>query len=299
MARRRRLHVPGGFYHVTIRGNHRNRIFFRDSDRDLLDHLVADSIERHDARLHAYCWMTNHLHMVIQVSDVPLGRVVLRIASAYARSVQLRLETTGHLFERRYHAVLVDADSYLVTLLKYIHLNPVRAGLASDPAAYPWSSHLTYLGTKPRHWVTTEFAMRVISPRPERALAKYMEMMGDPEPLRWGAGSLSPNKCQPQILGDDAFVARVNAASDGFASTKTLKDLLCDCSKRFQLPAELLSSPVYNRRLSVARAWLAHEAANAGVASISDVARVLGRTEGAIRQAMRRYPTGDGDSGNL
>jgi len=235
--------------------------------------------------------------MVIQVSDVPLGRVVLRIASAYARSVQLRLETTGHLFERRYHAVLVDADSYLVTLLRYIHLNPVRAGLVSDPAAYPWSSHLTYLGLRTQHWVTTEFAMRIMSPRPESALARYIELMGDLEPLRWGTGSLIPNKVQPRILGDDAFVARTNAPRDGFASNKTLKDLLGDCSKRFQLPAELLSSPVYNRQLSVARAWLAHEAAYAGVASISDVARLLGRTEGAIRQAMRRHPTGNRDSG--
>jgi len=297
MARRRRLHVPGGFYHVTIRGNHRNRIFFRDSDRDLLDRLVADSIERLDARLHAYCWMTNHLHMVIQVSDVPLGRVVLRIASAYARSVQLRLETTGHLFERRYHAVLIDADSYLVTLLRYIHLNPVRAGLVIDPAAYPWSSHLTYLGIRTQHWVTTEFAMRVISPCPERAVTRYTEIIGDLEPLRWGIGSLSPNRAQPQILGDDAFVARVSAVSDGFSSSKTLKDLLGDCCERFQLPAELLSSPVYNRQLSIARAWLAHAAANAGVASISDVARLLGRTEGAIRQTMRRHPTGNLGSG--
>jgi len=212
MARRQRLHVPGGFYHVTLRGNHRKPIFFQDSDRDLLDRLVADSMERLVARLHAYCWMTNHLHMVIQVSDVPLGRVVLRIASAYARIVQIRLETTGHLFERRYHAVLVDADRYLLTLLRYVHLNPVRAGLVSDPAAYPWSSHRTYLGTRKQPWVTTEFAMHVLSSHPDRAVAKYQELIADLEPLRWGTGILVPNKEQPQILGDDCFVVRVTGS---------------------------------------------------------------------------------------
>lgn len=290
MARRQRLHVPGGFYHVTLRGNHRKPIFFQASDRDLLDRLVANSLERLVARLHAYCWMTNHLHMVVQVSDVPLGRVILRIASAYARIVQLRLETTGHLFERRYHAVLVDADSYLLTLLRYIHLNPVRAGLASDPAAYPWSSHQTYLGTRKQSWVTTEFAMRALSPDSDRALARYQELFTDLEPVRWGTGVLVPNKDQPQILGDDTFVAHVTGVRYRPSSKQSLSDLLHACSNQFHLPADLLASPVCNRRLAIARAWLAHEAANAGVASISDVARLLGRTEGAIRQAMRRYP---------
>lgn len=69
--------------------------------------------------------MTNHIHMLIQVGDTPLGRIMLRIASHYARELQARFHTTGHLFERRYHAVLVDADTYLLELLRYIHLNPV------------------------------------------------------------------------------------------------------------------------------------------------------------------------------
>ena len=148
MARRLRLHVPGGFYHVTLRGNHRAPIFFRSADRDLWERFLADSLERFGARLHAYCWMTNHVHMVIQVSEFPLGRIILRTASAYARTVQLRLETTGHLFERRYHAVLVDADAYLLTLLRYIHLNPVNGGLTRDPDAYRWSSHHAYTGAR-------------------------------------------------------------------------------------------------------------------------------------------------------
>ena len=66
MARRLRLHVPGGFYHVTLRGNHRQPIFFSAADRELLDRIVGDAVARSGARIHAYCWMTNHVHMVIQ-----------------------------------------------------------------------------------------------------------------------------------------------------------------------------------------------------------------------------------------
>ena len=140
MARPLRLHVAGGFYHVTLRGNHRRPIFFTDADRDLLEEVLAEALDRGAARVHAYCWMSNHLHMLVQVADVPLSRLMLRVASRYARTVQIALATTGHLFERRYPALLVDADSYLLTLLRYIHLNPVRAGLVGDAQLYRWSS---------------------------------------------------------------------------------------------------------------------------------------------------------------
>ena len=112
MPRPPRIHVGGGFYHVTLRGNHAQPIFFQPADRVTLESIVADTIPRCGARVHAYCWMTNHIHLLVQVGEIPLGRVILRIASRYARTVQARLYTTGHLFERRYHSVLVDADAY-------------------------------------------------------------------------------------------------------------------------------------------------------------------------------------------
>jgi len=293
------LHVPGGFYHVTLRGNHRNPIFFRDSDRALLERILCGSLERWVARLHAYCWMTNHIHMVIQVSGMPLGRIVLRTASAYARAVQLRLETTGHLFERRYHAILVDADDYLLTLLRYVHLNPVRAGLAADPGSYPWSSHHAYLGMRTEPWLTTGFALGILSARADQAVVRYRELMSSAEPLSWGTGALTPNRAQPQILGSDAFVARIIAPRSEAATGLSLQRLLSDCSDRFRLPSAMLTSPMCSRRLAMARAWLAHRATRAGIASVCDVARFLGRSESAIRQAMLRHSIDAMDSADL
>lgn len=292
MARRLRLHVPGGFYHVTLRGNHRCPIFFTRSDRDLFEQILAGSLERWNARLHAYCWMTNHVHMLIQVSDAPLGRIILRTASVYARKVQLRLETTGHLFERRFHAILVDADAYLLTVLCYIHLNPVRAGLVRDPGLYPWSSHRDYLGASSKPWLTTGFALRMLSTRGCRAVDRYRELMGMTTHLSWGSGALTPNRSQPQILGDDAFAARAIARSDPPAQRASLAQLLDECCARFRLPAAELRSPRISRELAKARAWLAHQATRSGMASISEIARYLGRSESAIRQAMRRHSPG-------
>lgn len=290
MARRLRLHVPGGFYHVTLRGNHRCPIFFCNSDRELFEMILAGSLGRWSARLHAYCWMTNHVHMLIQVSDTSLGRIMLRTASAYARKVQFRLQTTGHLFERRFHAVLVDTDAYLLTLLCYIHMNPVRAGLVSDPAKYPWSSHHDYLGTSTKPWLTTGFALRILSSRGHRAEDRYRELMGTARHLSWGSGVLTPNPANPQVLGNDAFATRANITSAPPAKRLSLAQVLDECITRFRLPASELRSRRVTRELAKARAWFAHEATSKGAVSISDVARFLGRSEGAIRQAMRRHP---------
>ena len=121
--------------------------------------MIDEVLGRFGARLHAYCYMTNHIHALIQVGETPLGRLMLRVAGRYARLTQRDLHTTGHLFEKRYYPVLVDADEYLLELLRYIHLNPVRAKMVDSPDQYPWSSHHAYMGTRHESWVSTDFAL--------------------------------------------------------------------------------------------------------------------------------------------
>ncbi len=290
MARQLRLHVPGGFYHVTLRGNHRQPIFFCDAHYGLLDSIVEDVNSAVGTLVHAYCWMTNHIHLLMQVSDVPLGRAVLRIASRYARTVQKHIATSGHLFERRYHCTLVDADNYLLTLIRYIHFNPVRAGLVLDPIEYRWSSHSAYLGLVDRKWVTTSVAFGIFSTHHTTAIDKYQEFMGTPPNCRWGTGDLTPNHTDSQILGDDEFASRVAGYNWRPRSRKSFDTLIADCERRFSVSMELLGSPSKSHVLAVARAWLAHEAVSGRVATISETARHLNRTEGSIRQLMSRYP---------
>src|SRR6476659_5606783 len=173
MPRSLRIHVPGGFYHVTLRGNHQQNIFFRDCDRGLLNTIVARALEKFATRLHAYCWMSNHLHLLLQVGAEPLGRSMRQIAAEFARAMQSKLQTTGHFFERRYHATLIDVDSYLLEVVRYIHRNPIEAGITADPAAYPWSSHHEYSGVRAQPWVSTDFVLRMFSADRQRAMAEY------------------------------------------------------------------------------------------------------------------------------
>ncbi len=290
MARPLRLHVPGGLYHVTLRGNHRHAIFRSAGDRELLDEIVAEAMDEYGTRLHAYCWMTNHIHALVQVANAPLGKFILHVASRYARKFQTRLETTGHLFERRYHAVLVDADRYQLTLLRYIHMNPVRAGLVSDPARHPWSSHLDYLGMRHRDWVHTSFSLRMLSVDAANARSAYSRLMSGPDDSRWGSGMLVPNPGNAQVLGDDDFVKRIQVRAARPIRGGTLEELIEECSARFNLSAEELAGSCRSRDKAAARAWLAHEALSRGVASTSAVARRLQRSEAALRGLMARRP---------
>jgi REP element-mobilizing transposase RayT len=294
MARRLRLHVPGGFYHVTLRGNHRRPIFFADSDRELLDTVVAEAVGRLAARVHAYCWMTNHLHLLVQVSDAPLGRLILRLASRYARQVQAWLPTTGHLFERRYHAVLVDADNYLLTLVRYIHLNPVRAGIVTDAADYPWSSHRAYLGQAPANWLYRDFTLRLLGAEPPMAIEGYRTFMNSAENCRWGTGTLTPRADQPDILGSDDFVARLRGDTSQPRGHRSLEDLLHECCNRFEIPPDALASPSRAHHLARARAWLGHRVVEERAGSISALARKLRRSEAALRQVMAHHPPSSG-----
>ncbi len=291
MPRALRIHAPGGFYHVTLRGNHRQRIFFSTADRAVLDSIVADAIDHCEARIHAYCWMTNHVHLLVEISSVPLGRLILRIAGRYARAVQAALATTGHLFERRFHAVLVDADSYLLELVRYIHLNPVRAGLVTDPFDYPWSGHRAYRCAGTSTWMTTGRVLAMFNPDLRSAIDAYERFMMAGSTVRWGVGALATHPDDHRILGGDQFLARTFGAGWQARSRQTLDDLIADCCQQFATTDVALASPNRNRRLAEARAWIGHRAVAARIASVSAVARRLNRNESAIRQLMCRHPS--------
>jgi len=117
--------------------------------------------------------MSNHVHLAVQVGDVPLSRILQNLSFRYTRWVNWRQNRSGHLFQGRYKAVLVDADVYLQELTRYIHLNPVRAGIAKAPGGYGWSGHRAYLGLETISWLTTDWVLSQFSDRLSRARRAY------------------------------------------------------------------------------------------------------------------------------
>ena len=182
MSRAPRVEIAGGIYHVIARGNERREIFRDDGDRRLYLARLAECRDRYEFGILAYCLMPNHVHLAIERGPVPLGKIMLALHSFYSQKFNFRYERVGHLFQGRYKAFLVEHERYLDTLVRYIHLNPVKAGLAERPELHPWSSDRWYRhGAEPR-WLDVDTVLRRLAPTRSRARAAYRRWMGSKEP---------------------------------------------------------------------------------------------------------------------
>lgn len=141
MGRRPRIHYPGAVYHVMARGVDRRDIYMDAQDRisflESLNRIKAQT----NTTVIAYCLMGNHFHLAIRVDQTPLSDLMQRILTNHAITFNQRHTRTGHLFEARHRANLCLTDAYLISLIRYIHMNPVRAGLVDHPEKWPWSSY--------------------------------------------------------------------------------------------------------------------------------------------------------------
>ena len=153
MARPLRIEYPGALYHITSRGNNKQDIFLDDSDRISFLEILSKVIEEREWLCYAFCLMGNHYHLLIETPKANLSRGMQQLDSVYARRFNKRHERVGHLFQARFHAALIEKEVYLLEVLRYTVLNPVRAGLCKDPAFYKWSSYLDIIGKrKPLHF---------------------------------------------------------------------------------------------------------------------------------------------------
>jgi putative transposase len=179
MAQRARIHYPGAVYHVMLRGNGGQDIFVDKSDRIRFYEQLGEGVKRFDVRIPALCLMSNHVHLVVQVAEIPLSRLVQNVSFRYTRYRNAKEHRTGHLFQGRYKAIVIDAETYLLELIRYIHLNPVRAGIVADPADYRWSSHRAYLGKEVLPWLSTDWILSRYSPRKQSARRQYRNFIAE------------------------------------------------------------------------------------------------------------------------
>jgi REP element-mobilizing transposase RayT/DNA-binding transcriptional ArsR family regulator len=288
MPRRPRLHVPGGLFHIVLRGNGHQDIFFDDEDRRLWEQFLQAGLNRYSHRIHAYCWMTNHVHMAIQAHTIPLARFVGTLASRYAKAINKKLGRSGHLFERRYRPTIVQAESYLKELVRYIHLNPVRAGMVNEPVDYPWSSHIDYLGSTPPPWLTRDWVLAAFGPTEKSARQSYAKFMQETqsdsvmEEFR-----ASPNQ-DDRVLGDDGFLASMARAERSVPAIETLDQIVLNACRRHCVTEADLASPSLSRLYARIRAEIALEALERGVSSVTEVARRFGRSQPSLSRTMSR-----------
>src|SRR3990172_2353035 len=148
MARQLRIEFNGAFYHITSRGNLRDDVFFEDRDREKFLEILSKTKERYSYLLHAYALMGNHYHLLIETPKANISQIMQNINTSYTVYVNRKYQRSGHLFQGRFKGIIVDKDEYLVTLSRYIHLNPVRAGIVEKPDDYRWTSYAVCIGKK-------------------------------------------------------------------------------------------------------------------------------------------------------
>jgi hypothetical protein len=215
-----------------------------------------------------------------------------RIAVRYSRFRHRALATVGHLFERRYRAKLVDVDRYFVAVLRYVHMNPVKAGLAMDPAQYPWSSHRAYLGLESPTWVTTAFGLALFSTDRDRARVAYAAFMNTPvEPDELDAldETIAASQTDPRIIGTDEFARGVSASHEGSRSSSSLPELAAAICARHGIGVSIIRSPAALRSLTPIRVEIARAAVENRVATLAEVARYLGRDPSTLYQLLKRH----------
>jgi REP element-mobilizing transposase RayT len=266
--------------HVIARGNERRPLFRDDRDRETYLDLLADSCGRHHARVFAYCLMPNHVHLALQTGPVPVSRVVHAVHSRYAQHFNRRYDRSGHLFQGRFRALVIDREAYLLEVVRYIHRNPVKARLAARPEDFPWSSHRSYLGTAPA-WLTTGEALSLLAGNRPKARRLFDEFVSGS-----AAGSYEPDEARlGAVVGGDDFVrAALAKAGHGdlvrrLLTVEAVAKLVAD--EEGVALAEL-SGPRRLRSLSRARSLCALLGREAGGIPLATTARYFRRDPSTI-----------------
>ena len=209
MARPLRIEYPSAIYHVTSRGNARRKIFLDDEDREVFLATLAWVVERFNWVCHAYCLMDNHFHLMIETREPNLSRGMRQLNGVYTQRFNRRHRKVGHLFQGRFKAILVERDSYLMELCRYVVLNPVRAKMVKSPQDHAWGSYRATMGLAPISpalsidWLLGQFA-KTKSVARQRYAAFVLAGVGQPSPWEELKGQV--------LLGSEGFVEKLGPA---------------------------------------------------------------------------------------
>jgi len=291
VARRPRVFAPGLLYHVIVRGNQRRKTFRCDDDYK----AYLDRLERYRAKFHlriyAYCLMPNHVHLLLESGSAPLGKFMQGVQQSYTQYFNRSYRKVGHLFQGRYKAIICDKEKYLLALLRYIHLNPVRAGLAKRPEGYVYSGHRSYLirGTA-----------KVIDARP------ILELLGGKKAYeRLVLDGISEDHNgeyyaveDQRFLGEEGFgeeISRQAGETDQRKGMKSMETDFKEIAKNLDTTAELLRGSDRRWEISAKRAKAVAALVREQGHSVSEVAKFLRRDQANISMMLLRASAGERD----
>src|SRR4030043_1182145 len=292
MARKPRVHFAGAFYHVIARGNKGAKVFKSAQDYRFYLRFLKAYKNRYPFLLYAYVLMPTHVHLLIEVQEIPLSKIMQSLQFRYTRHYNLKYRTWGHLFQGRYKAILCEKDLYFLELSAYIHLNPVRAGLGEDPLDYPWSSYKAYASGAADDLVNQGALLAQFSKilfRARREFARFVKS-------RMGQGKREEfYKAKDQrFLGTEDFVEEVRERLGGggvFGYQLSIAETVAGVVSVLGISKESIYSENRNREGSFARGVVGYLARRLAGNSLKSVAEHFGRDPVAISQGVGKLET--------
>jgi putative transposase len=320
MPRQARLDVPGSLHHIMVRGIDKSKIFRDDEDKTRFLERLGQTVDEGKSSVYAWALMDNHVHILFKSGTYGISTVMRRLLTWYAQYFNRRHRRTGHLFENRYKSILCDEDNYLIALIRYIHLNPVRAKIVETVEQldrYPWSGHKSLIGKTNHAWMDVERVLSEFGSKRRKAKNEYRAFMQEGLgqgrlPELTGGGLIrskggwsqvlsarrndSKDEFDERILGSSDFVNTILKEAEEKAkhqlkfrrSGKTLAGIIQEeCKKEGTTPAELKGGG-RRRRISGLRAKIAKRGLEELGLPFAEIARHVGVNTSSIRKAVLR-----------
>lgn len=275
MTRPLRLEFPGALYHVTSRGDRKALIYHDDTDRQVWLQTLKDVCAQFRFAIHSFCQMGNHYHILVETLNGNLAQGMRQLNGVYSQYFNRRHELVGHVFQGRYKAILVDKETYLLELARYIVLNPVRAQLVQLPEDWLWSSyHLTLGETPPPDWLEISTLLMRFHPSIPDAKSAYRQF------VLAGIDSASPlnNTVRQLILGNDHFAQQVHSA----ATAPTLQGISKIQRSNLVQPLKTYQETYPDRDDAMAAAYRTH------AYTLTEIARHFGVSHTTASRAVKK-----------
>ena len=287
MARKPRVHFPTALYHVIARGNQRQAIFLDEKDFRTYLSFLAEYKTKYSFHLYAYALIKNHLHLLMAVEETPLSKIMQILQFRYTRYFNKRYRKVGHLFQGRYKAILCDKDAYLLELVRYIHLNPVRSGVVGDPDKYLWTGHLSYMGKGKGDLLDKELVMSQFGKGRNQARRRYRQFVLDGLPL--GHQKKYYEVKDQRYLGDDEFIdqiERIKTSADPALFEIPLEDIAMEVVNHMAIRRDRMYSLTRDRLGAHGRAIVGYLARKLTGSLVKDIARHFQREPMTISEAV-------------
>jgi len=291
MPRPLRIEYPGAVYHVLTRGNNRQAVFRDDADRHAYLAKLREYCREKGVELLCYCLLPNHVHLLVETPQGNLSKLMQAFQTSYAVYFNRRHGRTGHLFEQRYKAFLVDRDSYLLQVSRYIHLNPVAAKLVARPQAYRWSSYAAYVTETGGGEIKRESILGQWTGTQAQRVAQYRAFVEGTLAgrIRWARLPIT----EQAFIGDEEFVEGARRRARGqqgpLAASYGLREIARAVGAVVGLPPEQLQIPSRNAQIQRGRELLMYVARRQGRASLREVRAWLGvRDPSTVSHGVRR-----------